>query len=152
MLERREITRKTLSPLLRLALRPDQAHLVAPNSVTVAQAAYEPGSYVWGLCEGDLAVGVLAMLHPHEYPHLEEGDGPDGAYISRLLIGAKHQGKGYGRAAIHLAEDQTRARGLPRLSLSVVDAADSNIGFYERLGSRRTGGFVDGEIVPNRAA
>ncbi len=151
MLERREITRETLSPLLHLAVAPGQDHLVAPNPVTIAQAAYEqPGGYVWGLWDGEDAVGLLAMIHPREYPHLEDGDDLEGAYIWRLMIGANHQGKGYGRAAIELCLDQARAWGLPRLATSVVDSDDSNIGFYERLGFRRTGGIVDDEIVLSR--
>lgn len=149
MLERREITHETLTPLLRLKTRPDQAHLVASNAVTIAQAAYEPGGYVWGLWDGDVAVGLLAMLHPYE-AELDEGDDPDGAYVWRLLIGADFQGKGYGRAAIGEALVQARAWGLPRLATSVVDSPDSNIGFYEGLGFRRTGAIVDGEIVLSR--
>lgn len=153
MLERREITRDNLRPLLNLAVRPDQVHLVAPNPVTIAQCVYEqPGGYVWGLWDGETAVGLLAMIHPREYQHLEPGDDPDGAYVWRLMIGAEHQGKGYGRAAIALCRDQARAWGLPRVALSVVQADDSNIGFYEKLGFRRTGGIVDGEIVLARDA
>lgn len=150
MLERREITRHNLAPLLKMSLKPGQAHLVAPNPVTIAQAAYEPGSSVWGLWDGETAVGLIAMIHPHEYPDLEDGDDPDGAYIWRLLIDAPHQGKGYGRAAIEQAIAQAKAWGLPRVAVSVVDSPDSNIGFYERLGFQRTGGMVDGEIVLNR--
>lgn len=151
MLERRAVTRETLTPLLRVKTRPDQDHLVAPNAVTIAQAAYEPGGHVWGLWDGETAVGLLAMLDPHE-AILEGGDDPDGAYIWRLLIGAEFQGKGYGRAAIGLALAQARSWNLPRVATSVVDSPDSNIGFYEHLGFRRTGTFVDGEIVLNREA
>ena len=148
MLERREITRETLSPLLRLKLKPSQEHLVAPNPVTIAQAAYEqPGGYVWGLWDGDEAVGLLAMLHPREYPHLQSGDVADAAIIWRLMIAGDRQGRGYGAAAIAECLTLARAWGLPRVATSVVDAPDSNIGFYERLGFRRTGAFVDGEIV-----
>lgn len=151
MVERREITRETLAPLLKLKVRPDQEHLVAPNPVTIAQAAYEkPGGYVWGLWDGNTAVGLLAMIHPKEYQHLEEGDDPEGAYIWRLLIDAEQQGKGYGRGAIQAALDVARDWNLPRLATSVVDADDSNIGFYERMGFRRTGTFVDDEIVMTR--
>lgn len=151
MLERREITRDTLGPLLRLKLRPDQEHLVAPNAVTVAQCAYEqPGGYVWGLWDGEDAVGLLAMIHPHEYRHLEEGDDPDGAFIWRLMIAADLQGKGYGAAAIAECRAQAREWGLPRVATSVVQSDDSNIGFYERLGFRRTGAIVDDEIVLSR--
>lgn len=150
MLERREVTRETLSQLLRVKTRPDQEHLVAPNAITIAQAAYEPGSHLWGLWDGETAVGLLAMLHPRE-ANLEAGDDPDGAYIWRLLIGAEHQGKGYGRSVILEALAQARSWDLPRLATSVVDAPDSNIGFYEHMGFRRTGTFVDGEIVLNRS-
>ena len=63
MLERREITRETLSPILKLKVRPGQEHLVAPNAVTVAQCAYEqPGGYVWGLWDGEQPVGLIAMI------------------------------------------------------------------------------------------
>lgn len=153
MLERREITRETLGALLKLKVRPDQDHLVAPNPVTIAQCAYEqPGGYVWGLWDGDTAVGLLAMIHPGEYPHMEAGDDLEGAYIWRLMIGADHQGKGYGAAAIAECCAQARDWGLPRVATSVVQADDSNIGFYEKLGFRRTGGIVDDEIVLSRDA
>lgn len=47
MLALREITRDTVNPLIRLKVKDWQQNLVAPNAVTLAQAAYEPGSYVW---------------------------------------------------------------------------------------------------------
>lgn len=150
MLERREITRETLSPLLRLKLRPGQEHLVAPAAVTIAQAAYEPGSHVWGLWLGENAVGLVAMLDPRE-AELMEGDDPEAAYLWRLMIDAGHQGQGFGRAAIAHCHAQARDWGLPRLATSVVETDDSNIGFYERLGFRRTGAMVEGEIVLSRA-
>lgn len=151
MLDRRDITRENLSSLLRLKTRADQRHLVAPNAVTIAQAAYEPGSYVWGLWNDETAVGLLAMLHPGE-ALLEDGDDPGAAYIWRLLIDENYQGNGHGRAAIDLALAKARDWGLPTLATSVVDAGDSNIGFYEHLGFRRTGRIVDGEIMLARAA
>ncbi len=151
MLERRAITRDTLGAVLRLKVRSDQEHLVAPNAVTVAQCAYEqPGGYVWGLWDGETAVGLLAMIHPREYEHLEDGDDPGGAYIWRLMIAAEQQGKGYGAAAIAECLAQARDWGLPRLATSVVDSDNSNIRFYERLGFRRTGAIVDDEIVLSR--
>jgi len=152
MLEWRAITRDTLSQILRLKVAPNQQHLVAPNAVTVAEAAYEqPGAYVWGMWDGTDAVGLIAMIDPREYKHLEPGDDPGGAYIWRLMIAANLQGNGYGRAAIELCLAQARTWGLPRLATSVVDSPDSNIGFYEKLGFIRTGAFVDDEIVLSRA-
>ena len=153
MLERREITRDTLRPLLGLKLRPGQEHLVAPNRVTIAQCAYEqPGGCVWGLWDGGNAVGLRAMIQPRQYPHMQEGDDLDGAFIWRLMIAADRQGKGYGAATIAECRAQARDWGLPRVATSVVDTPDSNIGFYERLGFRRTGRIVDDEIVLSRDA
>ena len=146
MLERREITRETLAPILKLAVRPDQDHLVAPNSVTIAEDAYEEGTYVWGLWDGDTAVGLLALAHPLR-AELEDGEDPEAVHMWRLMVAADQQGKGHGRAAIEEAVAQTRAWGFRKLGTSVVDAPDSNIGFYERLGFGRTGGYVDDEIA-----
>ncbi len=77
----------------------------------------------------------------------EEGEDPAAVHMWRLMIAAEQQGKGYGKAAIAEAVAQTRAWGFQKLGTSVVDSPDSNIGFYESLGFRRTGGFVDDEIA-----
>ncbi len=146
MLERREVTRDTVRALIRLKVRADQADLVSANSVTLAQAPYEPGSVVWGLWDGDTPVGLMAMVHPHEYPFHEPGDDAEAAYLWRLMIAADFQGKGYGRAAIAMAVQQARDWGRPRLTASVADEPHSNMGFYEKLGFRRTGRIVDDEL------
>lgn len=145
MLEAREITRETLLPLLNLKVRPDQEHLVAPTAFTIAQHAYEPGSAVWGLWDGEKAIGLVAMLDPRA-AILEKGDHPEAAYIWRLLIDAEAQGKGYGRAAIGHCIAQTRHWGLRLLATSVVNTDDGNLGFYQAMGFRRTGTLVDGEV------
>lgn len=148
MLEKREITRETLRPLLRLKLSPGQENLVASNAVTIAQAAYEPASAVFGLWDGEDAVGLLAMIDIPRHPDgLKPGDVPDAAYLWRLLISAESQGKGYGRAAIDLAKQIARDWGYLKLAASVVDAPNSNMGFYEALGFRQTGDTVDDELV-----
>lgn len=147
MIARREVTRDNIRALMALETRADQRGLVAPNAVTLAQARYETGSSVWGLWDGDVAVGLIAMVHPHEYPWPEEGDDPDAAFLWRLMIDAKRQGQGYGRSAIAEALQVTRDWGLPRLSAGVVDLPQNPLGFYEKQGFRRTGRVVDGEII-----
>ncbi len=148
MLEQREVTRETLLPLIKLKVAPDQEKLVASNAVTIAQAAYEPQSVVFGLWDGDEAVGLLAMINLPRHPDgLKPGDVPDAAYLWRLLISAEHQGKGYGRAAIEMAKQIARDWGYSKLAASVVDAPNSNMGFYEALGFRQTGDVVEDELV-----
>lgn len=147
MLERRTITRDSLDALLRLDVRDDQRGLVASNAVTLAEAPFEPGSQVWGLWDGDRAVGLMAMVHPDLYPYHEPGDDRQAAYLWRLMIDRDQQGRGHGRAAIAEALQQTRDWGLPRLACSVANVAHSNLGFYLRQGFRDTGRIVEDERV-----
>ncbi|MBL4813471.1 MAG: GNAT family N-acetyltransferase [Rhodobacteraceae bacterium] len=145
-LERRPVTRDHLKALFKLKVSNAQQMFVAPNEVTLAQQAYEPGGYVWGLWRDDTPVGLIAMVHPHEYADPEPGDDHDAAYIWRLMIGAAHQGRGYGKAALVEAEVQARAWGLPRLNLSFVEAPGSAEPFYTKYGFTRTGRVVSGEV------
>jgi diamine N-acetyltransferase len=152
MLVRRPVLRAHVRSLIRIKVRPDQDDLVSNNAKTLAQAAYEKGSYVWGLWDDDTLVGLMAMIHPGEYPwdeygRPEPGDDATAAYLWRLLIGAEFQGKGYGSAALAEAFAQTRAWGCSRLTAHVSDTPHSNLGFYERFGFRKTGEVEDGEVV-----
>ena len=152
MLERRPVLRDDVVPLIKLAVRPDQSDLVASNATTLAQAAYETGSYVWGLWDGDILVGLMAMIHPGEYPWdgyggNEPNDDRTAAYLWRLRVGVDFQGKGYGSAALAMAFEQARTWGCPRLTAHVSDAPHSNLSFYERFGFRNTGEIDQGEVV-----
>ena len=74
MIEAREISRKSVNPLLRLKVREDQALLVASNPVTIAQAHYEPNSWLRGLWSGELPVGLIAMIDiPPATPEADKG-------------------------------------------------------------------------------
>jgi diamine N-acetyltransferase len=152
MLVRRPVLREHVRPLIRIKVRPDQDNLVSNNAITLAQAAYETGAYVWGLWDDDTLIGLMAMIHPGEYPWgevmpPEPCDDTTAAYLWRLLIGAEFQGKGYGSAALSEAFAQTRAWGCTRLTAHVSDTPHSNLGFYERFGFRKTGVVEDGEVV-----
>ena len=148
MPELRAANRDNLGQLLKLKVREDQDNLVAPNSVTLAQSAYEqPGSYVYGIFEGDQAVGLVALIHPQVYPFLEPEDDPEAAYLWRLMIAADQQGKGFGKFAIEECKRLAREWGLPKLASSVVQSDNSNMAFYESLGFQQTGAIVDDELV-----
>ena len=152
MLVRKLVLRDHVMPLIKLSVRPDQQDLVSSNAKTLAQAAHEAGSYVWGLWDGDALVGLMAMIHPGEYPwrdyvSRQPTKDESAAYLWRLMVGADFQGKGYGTAALAMAFDQTRAWGLTRLTAHVSDAAHSNLPFYQRLGFRKTGEIEDDEVV-----
>lgn len=146
-MDAREVGFYTLTAIIKLKVRADQEHLVAPNSVTIAQFHYEPAGWVRGLWDGETPVGLIAMINPLiESPSFEEGDRTDAAYLWRLMIADEHQGKGYGGAAIAIAYQQTRAWGLPKLQTSVVPGENCPMPFYEKHGLMQTGKMLDEEI------
>jgi diamine N-acetyltransferase len=151
-MERRPVLRDHVRPLIGLKVRPDQEDLVSSNAKTLAEAAYETGSHVWGLWDGTVLVGLMAMIHPGEYPwdaysFPQPDEDRTAAYLWRLMIGAEFQGRGHGRAALTEAVIQARAWGCSRLTAHVSDAPHSNLPFYERFGFRNTGRIEDGELV-----
>ncbi len=143
----RLLTRETLRHLAALSVRDDQTTFVAPNLMTMAQSLFEPGSEIYGIWDGESAVGMLAvvdMSHPHA--DLDEGDDPDGIYIWRLMVDQAHQGKGYGRSALEFAKTLAQEEGRANLVISVVDEPGGALPLYERFGFSRTGRIVDGEV------
>ncbi|MEE9454556.1 MAG: GNAT family N-acetyltransferase [Paracoccaceae bacterium] len=143
----KEIDFHTLHAIMDLKTRPDQQHLVAPNSVTVAQFHYEPSGWLRGLWAGETPVGLIAMINPQiESPSFEEGDSTDAAYLWRLMIDQGQQGKGYGHQAMHIAFAQARAWSFAKFQTSCVPGENCPIPFYEACGLQKTGQIVGGEI------
>lgn len=146
MPEFRPLAKNHIRDLYRLEVRPDQTKFVAPNGVTLAQWPFEPGSMVFGIWEGETAVGLLAMIDfSHPEADLQEGEDPTALYVWRLLIGADHQRKGYGTAALDFAKAKRIEMGLSAIFISAVDEPGSAIPLYEKEGFVRTGRIVDGE-------
>jgi diamine N-acetyltransferase len=152
MLERRPVLRAHVLPLIGLTVRADQLDLVSSNAKTLAEAAYETGSVVWGLWDDTALVGLMAMINPakhpfQDYPFTDPRDGTPAAYLWRLMVGADFQGRGYGAAALAMAFDQARSWQYSRLIAHVSDAPHSNLPFYQRYGFERTPLIEDGELV-----
>ena len=152
MLQRKPIIRAHVLPLIGLTVRSDQLDLVSNNAKTLAEAAYETGSSVWGLWDSETLVGLMAMINPSEhpfqdYPFVDPRDGTPAAYLWRLMVGAGFQGRGYGAAALEMAFETARDWGFTRLIAHVSDAPHSNLPFYQRFGFEPTGLIEDGELV-----
>lgn len=132
------ITPENVRAVCALAVAPAQASFVAPNAVSLAEAAVHPEAWPRAVYAGDTLVGfVMLKLRPGE---------PD-ATLWRLMIDAGQQGKGYGAAVVRAAIDVARDRGHRRLLLSHVPAAGDPGPFYLRLGFAYTGEVSDGERV-----
>jgi diamine N-acetyltransferase len=146
MISLRPVVRSDLHDLFHLSVSPHQSDYVAPNVVTLAEFAYIPGGYVFAVRGDEVIIGLMGMIDFREHDGLGEGDYPNAAFLMRMMIGAEHQGKGYGKAAMNLAFDWARARLNSAFQTSAVPGNDAALQFYEALGLVRTGRIVEDEI------
>jgi len=134
--------------LAALAVRPDQTHFVATVAKSYADAAKDPSSHarMWGIYAADEPVAFMMLSDGAEPIEAEPGRWPYGLW--RLLIDARHQGRGYGRAALDLLVDYVAGRpGATELYTSAVPGEGSALPFYERYGFVPTGEIDEGEVV-----
>lgn len=142
----RPVTRADLGPLFDLKTTPEQRAFVAPNEITLAEAAYEVGSYVFVICANTVPVGLIAIIDMTEHDDVKPEDEPTSAFIWRLLIGAEHQGHGYGKAALEWAFEWAHNKGRPRVSIEVEPDNEAAMKLYKRLGFQPTG-VTYGDVV-----
>jgi RimJ/RimL family protein N-acetyltransferase len=88
--------------------------------------------------DGDIT-GFVMMAEPYRgRPH---------PYLWRLVVDARHQGRGIGRRAIEQIIAERRAAGFEAITVSyVADEPGAPARFYERLGFVPTGRVDDGEV------
>lgn len=123
-------------------MAPDQRGFVARNPWSLAQALIEH-EVAWPraiVADGEV-VGFLMMEID-----LEDEDGQC-FYLWRLMVGAEHQGRGFGSQAVHAARDEVKARGGTELYTSWVEGEGGPGPFYMKLGFVPTGEIDDGETV-----
>lgn len=143
------VTGENREQVLKLGILPEQKTYIE----TVAQCLGEAGEYeVWrpvGIYDGDLLVGfAMYGFFQEEYP-------PAGRlWLDRLLIDARYQGRGYGRAALTgLLERLSGEYPGREIYLSVIPGNDVAIRLYGQFGFRFNGEKdVHGEDVMVRPA
>jgi diamine N-acetyltransferase len=129
--ELRPVDRDNVRAVCELQLAPGQETYVAPAAYTVAEAAYEPDGWLRAIYLDGRPVGVLYL----------EAD-----RLVRLLVDARHQRRGIGRAAVGLLAAHIRRQGGPvRLYTSFVEGPGEPRAFYAELGFADTGEIDDGE-------
>lgn len=134
-----EITRENLMDVIRLEVAPSQRRFVASNAVSIAQAHFHEQAWMRAIAAGEELVGfVLLSEDPSQSEYC----------VWRFMIDARHQGRGFGRAAMARVVERVRALpGASQLLLSYVPGEDGPAAFYAALGFAPTGEVDDGEIV-----
>lgn len=115
---------------------------VASNLYSLAECSVYPELFPLAIYTGDDVVGFIL----YEYSTAE---GDDGFYwISRFMIDYRHQGKGYGKAAMKAFIEYLKEKPIfTKIGLSYVPENDRARKFYTSLGFMETGEVLHGEIV-----
>jgi diamine N-acetyltransferase len=143
----REITRANLPEVEALTVTEVQAGYVTGVAQSLVEAAETPDACPWyrAVHADDEPVGFV-MLSDGITVVNPDYLGP--YYLWRLLIDQRHQGRGYGSAALRLAVEHVRTRADARVLItSVGQGPASPVGFYLRQGFRFTGEVHQGELV-----
>jgi len=144
--ELREITADTVIAIVKLQVAPAQQGFVAPNSVSLAQALFHPEAWYRAIYADGEPAGFLMLEDRSGLDDAQPKDREE-AGLWRLMVDARFQGQGVGRAALGLVLAQLRARGFQRLLTSYVPGPGCPEPFYRRLGFQPTGEVDGGEVV-----
>jgi ribosomal protein S18 acetylase RimI-like enzyme len=86
-----------------------------------------PGHLIYRVLDDDVAVGALWIGPEHGAP-------PEHWWVWTIEIDEPFRGRGIGRAAMELAEQEARRRGAKQLGLNVFGANHIARSLYESLG------------------
>lgn len=123
-----------------LELKEGQDKFVASNVYSIAQSKFYPSWKPTGIFANDEMVGFLM------YGKDEEID--DSIWIIRLMIAARFQGKGYGRAAMNaLIEHIKNNYDNEEIFVAFVPGNETAMNLYKSIGFEDTGRIEEGEHV-----
>lgn len=149
MPEIRPVTIENWRALTKLQVRDDQNHFVASNVFSIAEAQFgfdEPDHGHWdfhpfGIFDNDNPVGFLMYGYNFSHPKQQ-------AFIIRLMVDEKFQGKGYGRFGMQKMLEIFRAdERIKVIGISYEPENEVARKLYAGLGFVENGEILEGEIV-----
>ena len=146
MPEIRPVTKENWQALIKLQVREDQKHFVASNLYSIAQAQFGDefeghwDLHPFGIYDNDEPVGFLMYALNFEHPTQQ-------AYIQRLMVDQKFQGKGYGRFGMQQMLEIFRAdERIKDVTISYEPENETARKLYASLGFVETGRIIEGEV------
>jgi ribosomal protein S18 acetylase RimI-like enzyme len=109
-----------------------RAKAVADTARVLPLGLASPGQLLFRVTAADAAVGSLWLGVPGPDPD------PRMAWVYDIEVDAAYRGHGYGRAAMRLAEDEVRSRGMTSLGLNVHGQNTVARTLYDSLGYQVT--------------
>jgi len=135
----RPVDKDNFRQCIGLDVNPEQRDFVASNVVSIAESKVYPQMVPLAVYNDDELVGFV--MHSRSQETLRY-------WIVRLMIDARWQGKGYGKAATRALIDlMKQLNGCDEMFLCVVPENTSAQKLYSGLGFERTGEIDEGEIV-----
>jgi diamine N-acetyltransferase len=147
MPEIRPVTKDNWRELSKLQVREDQRHFVAPNVYSIAEAQFgfdHEGHWdfhPFGIYEDNVPVGFL--MYGYNFPHPKQQ-----AFIIRLMVDEKFQGKGYGRFGMQKMLEFFRAdERIKEVGISYEPENEAARKLYASLGFVEPGEMLDEEVL-----
>ncbi|MDD5263978.1 MAG: GNAT family N-acetyltransferase [Candidatus Bipolaricaulis sp.] len=135
----REITMNNFIECIGLRVGEAQKNCVASNMHSLAEAKADKVSNPFVIYGDKQMVGFIM----YDYTI-----GEHRGYLSRLMIDARFQGKGYARAALaEVMERLERMPGIRDIQTSFDPENHAAESLYASFGLARTGELVDGEVI-----
>jgi diamine N-acetyltransferase len=147
MPEIRPVTKENWRELIRLKVREEQTHFVASNLYSIAESQFGDDIeghwdyHPFGIYDAGTPVGFLMYGINFDHPKQQ-------AFIIRLMVDEKYQGKGYGRFGMQKLLEIFR--GEERIRVVGISYEPENEGarkLYASLGFEETGEMIDGETL-----
>lgn len=117
-IELRKVTPENWRDVANLELEPSQTDYVAPNSYSLAEAAYRTQCIPRAIYSDDIVVGFIM------YTPLEPFDNPTEFEVFRFMVDRQYQNQGIGRSALTLALDEIKQT--PNLEVIWIGYSPSN--------------------------
>jgi diamine N-acetyltransferase len=139
MISLKEVDRHNFFDVIDLKVGEEQKSFVATNLFSLAQAKAYPECQCLAIYHEEELVGFT--MYCMDFDDKEY-------WIYRLMIDAKYQSKGYGKAAMEkLIEQIKEDKDHQVIYLSFEPENDRAKELYEKLGFEADGRVIDGEIV-----
>lgn len=140
------VTKDNWHALIDLKVRDDQKNFVASNLYSIAQSQFGDeyeghwDLFAYGIYDGDEPVGFL--MYGLNFQHLQQQ-----AFIQRLMVDARFQGKGYGRFGMQKMLEIFRAdERIKEVGISYEPENDVARKLYATLGFIETGRIIEEEV------
>jgi diamine N-acetyltransferase len=143
----RPVTAENWEALIKLKVREDQTHFVASNLYSIAESQFgfeDQGHwtfYPFGAYVDDQPVGFVMYCFNFNHSRFQ-------AFVMRLMVDERFQGRGYGREIMQLVLNEFRKEErIKNVGISYEPENETARKLYASLGFVEPGEMIEGETL-----